>query len=565
MNPDWIKTLAKDVGWFHDHCPERGLLDSFKDDWETFAGVIREKPGRWKSWLKTALQRHMSSIQLEHEWFSWHADIRKTLLDHGYQPKKMVAPAQLSHYCLQCCRIFRRRSDLAVHSFKKHDRVRAVRHFVIGVQCESCLKTFDQHTDLLNHASRGSCYAFYAQRGIFVDRQPGVNSRQARQPLRDPFVQGEGPACPPLDTVTLSGPLSMETQNLRQRWTEAWCSDPLEDKLELLRQATLGTYLYHEEILDTFDKWWQELLLTETVYLQHLGVHDAFVSFADGEWFLQDTSSCQRPEMRESCFDFFELESQSLDAISLDVPRPVQYKACVIAHLFSGARRPGDFQSHIEAIGGTAISIDIVFDLKWGDLLNHDTFMLFDRALREGVLPGYLAGAQTWSRARAVRSADYNVRPVRDRRRPYGLLCLNKKEASQVLVGTKLLGVSMRLFCTALLYRATAVIEHPAEPTDLPEAAAIWRTALVQFDQRFRDCDKLFLFQGHFGGHSAKPTEFLVAHGECLKDHLISGRTSRLPRGGCIGRTEQGEWATSKLKEYPSVLCSSLFTVSTGA
>lgn len=402
------------------------------------------------------------------------------------------------------------------------------------------------------------------QRGELVDRQPGVGSRKAakpRQTYRDPFMQGEGPACPPPEVMILTGPLHEEIQSLRQRWRMAWYSDEPEDKLEALRAATLGTYLYHEEIIAAFNEWWEDLLSGESVCLKHLQCRELFLAQADGIWFLQ--SNIQRPEMVETINDLFEIESQSFEEINLEVPRPVHYKPCVVAHLFSGARRPGDFQSHFEALGGVALSIDIVFDLRWGDLLKHETFLLFERALREGALRGYLAGppCETWSRARALRSNEFQVRPVRDRRRPFGLLCLNKREASQVLVGTKLLGVSMRLFCIALLYGAMAVIEHPAEPKDLPEYAAIWRIALVQFFQRFRACSRLSLFQGHFGGLSMKPTEFLVANGECLCDHLITGRTTRLPVGGCIGcigRTEQGEWATSKLKEYPPALCSVL-------
>ena len=103
MNPTWMTTLQRDVEWFHDHCPERDLLGSFKDSWEVFSALIREKPARWKAWLKTAMQRHSSSILLEFEWFSWHDSIRKVLLDHGYCPKKTVMPKQRTNYCLKCC------------------------------------------------------------------------------------------------------------------------------------------------------------------------------------------------------------------------------------------------------------------------------------------------------------------------------------------------------------------------------------------------------------------------------------------------------------------------------
>ena len=55
----------------------------------------------------------------------------------------------------------------------------------------------------------------------------------------------------------------------------------------------------------------------------------------------------------------------------------VRYSPKVFAHLFSGARRKGDFQQHVEALQAMAISVDIIFDVTWGNLLQPATFDLF--------------------------------------------------------------------------------------------------------------------------------------------------------------------------------------------
>lgn len=60
-------------------------------------------------------------------------------------------PVQTSgndHFCICCAKFFRRRADLAVHAFKVHDRIRAVRNYVLGTACEACLKVYSHHTDL---------------------------------------------------------------------------------------------------------------------------------------------------------------------------------------------------------------------------------------------------------------------------------------------------------------------------------------------------------------------------------------------------------------------------------
>ena len=556
-NPQWYRQLQADIAWFDQLCPEKMLLDSFKDSWDAFAQAIGEHSTRWKNWLRAAMARHISTLRLEFEWHWWHGEIMKELLLQGYQCLPRQYHTDPAHFCLKCKRTFARRADLAVHSFKMHQRLRHVRLYVTGEQCEHCLKTFEQHLNLLNHVNNNeSCLLFYQHRGLRVEAQPGVNSRAAKQKqkvLSAPFMQAEGPLCQPPVPVNFQDD---ERRALCASWTQTLSqTTDHDDLLERLRVLTCQTCLYPEEIVDTFRGWWEQVLRDELVCLACLAVGDAFLFHASGEWFMQGEVAI--PSQHTKVEEFFFQEAQSLQEVNLSVPCEPRYAPCVFAHLFSGARRAGDFQQHVERLGAVAVSIDIIYDITWGDLLKPETFLLFDRALRQGVLRGFLAGppCETWTRARAVLSEVYHVRPVRSRARPYGLCCLTRKESEQVLIGTKLLGVALRLFVTALLVGATAVIEHPSEPHDIQDYASIWRLPLVRFLLRFPRCQLLSLFQGHFGGLSPKPTSFLVANCEGLEAALIQGRTTPLPKGGCIGRDQSGEWKTNKLKEYPSDLC----------
>ena len=559
-NPQWYDQLHADIVWFDQLCPEKMLLTSFKDSWETFAQVVGEHPTRWKNWLRTAVARHVSSLRLEYEWHWWHGEIMKELLLQGYRCRRRIDLLDTKHFCLKCCRIFARRSDLAVHSFKIHRQLRHVRLFVTGEQCEHCLKLFDQHTNLLNHVHNNPpCFLFYTHRGVVVEAQPGVNSRIARQKrgvLPIPYLQAEGPRCLP--------PAPAEFQDHERRLlVDAWTATLHQQTdaghlLESLRVATGQTCLYLEEIVETFRQWWDRMLSEESICLSCLTVGDTFLYHASGEWFLPGT--VQMPSQHAKVAEFFFQEAQCMQEVNLSIPCTVHYAPRVFAHLFAGARREGDLQQFIESLGAVAISIDIIYDVTWGDLLKTETFLLFDRAIRHGTLRGFLAGppCETWTRARAVLSEVYNVRPVRSRARPFGLQSLTRKESEQVLIGTKLLGVALRLFATALLYGATAVIEHPSEPHDMPEYASIWRLPLVQFFLRFPRCRLIDLFQGHFGGLSPKPTTFLTANCDELEEILIKGCTTPLPKGGCIGRDATGAWKTNKLKEYPPDLCKAL-------
>ena len=139
-----------------------------------------------------------------------------------------------------------------------------------GLQCEYCLKHYARTTDLLNHVEYSRlCWSFYRERGVRVNLEPGVNSKKAnlqRQVLKDPFMQAEGPKC----IVTLSS--AEGTSEADQAHYDAWMScveqhtgdDSL---LEGLRLARPSHFLYHEEILQAFRQWTDQLVESETLTL----------------------------------------------------------------------------------------------------------------------------------------------------------------------------------------------------------------------------------------------------------------------------------------------------------
>lgn len=70
-----------------------------------------------------------------------------------------------------------------------------------------------------------------------------------------------------------------------------------------------------------------------------------------------------------------------------------------------------DYQECLEQCGIRAISVDIIFDLQYGDLCRGESFDLFRAALEQNVLQGVLAGppCETWSKARGVELQDGTI------------------------------------------------------------------------------------------------------------------------------------------------------------
>ena len=161
----------------------------------------------------------------------------------------------------------------------------------------------------------------------------------------------------------------------------------------------------------------------------------------------------------------------------------------VVAHVFSGRRRPGDFQSFAEngklpnGLTCLAISVDIIFSVQWGNLLRQETLELFIHALHEGVIICMLAGppCESWSVAR-LRGGVYDdgPRPVRSITELLGLGHLKLAELRQVCTGNELLGVTLRLAMACWMAGSLFLLEHPMEP-EVAHAPSIWRLPILRF------------------------------------------------------------------------------------
>lgn len=137
---------------------------------------------------------------------------------------------------------------------------------------------------------------------------------------------------------------------------------------------------------------------------------------------------------------------------------------------------------------------------------------------------------------------------------------LSLKELAQITIGNDLLLFSIACIYRLALRQGFAVLEHPAEP-ETADAASIWRLQLLILLTHFPGVEVFRIFQGHFGSPSPKPTNLLCLNlpglGAALNTHWVS---EQLPRRTAIGLQADGQWATSKLKEYPPALCFSLAT-----
>lgn len=403
--------------------------------------------------------------------------------------------------------------------------------------------------------------------------QPALNSRvelDSRTDLRCPVLQLPGPL--PAPPAFGAIPPTADQQDLLDHWTvilREWYHDPtvsVAEVREALRVATLYTFLPGYEI-QWLASQWRVILLQDGATTLEDTFDAALKDYLDRftvQWLLQDAS---QPAVQISDPDEVFEHWSMIDPLQCPIPRPIRYHQVVIAHLFSGRRRPGDFQSYAESarlpdgLSCLAISVDIIFSVTWG----RETLELFLHAIHCGIILCMLAGppCESWSIARLRGGVhDDGPRPVRSIGELFGLSHLRLNELRQVCTGNELLGVSLQLAMAMWLAGALFVLEHPMEP-EVELAPSIWRLPLVRFFAGLPNCTRILCFQGYYGAVSAKPTHFLLTHPPVDAKKIMDDcrTTLTLPVGGTIGRGTDGRFKTMQLKEYPPGLCCAIWQV----
>ena len=130
------------------------------------------------------------------------------------------------------------------------------------------------------------------------------------------------------------------------------------------------------------------------------------------------------------------------------------------------------------------------------------------------------------------------------------------RELLQILTGNDLLSFALEAIIEIALAGSVGVLEHPAEPTDLPEAAAIWRLPLMNVICQLPGVERVRFAQGLLGAKTVKATELLCVNLPSIIASLHANRVQHeLPKGQSVGKDEKGNWKTSSLKEYAPAMC----------
>eukprot|EP00435_Cladocopium_sp_Y103_P045347 s1596_g13.t1 len=237
----------------------------------------------------------------------------------------------------------------------------------------------------------------------------------------------------------------------------------------------------------------------------------------------------------------------------------------LILHAYAGRRRRGDIEWFIDALAVKhpgfilqVVSVDIIIGSTYGDIGKESTRRFWLGHIEQGHVVAFLAGppCNAWSRARNhALEGRRGPRVIRTPSEPWGIASLSLRELQQIGIGTLLLGFAFHCMAALAMRSGTGFLEHPREPED-DELVSIWRLPILRLLLALPNMRLVHLAQGLYGAHSAKPTSLLVLGMPTLEKDLHACRVSKdLPFGLSVGRSEDGQFRTAPLKEYPPAMC----------
>ena len=250
-------------------------------------------------------------------------------------------------------------------------------------------------------------------------------------------------------------------------------------------------------------------------------------------------------------------------------PRPLEFDYYLVVHLFSGQRRPGDVQDHLErciALSSrpvVVLSLDIVNNKVQGDLADGKIVNFWiQEVLRRRVL-ATIGGppCESWSAARLKPLSDtrHGPPPLRHADTPWGMHGLSEKLYRQLRVANALMRTMITFLHASYASGNIAVMEHPQYPEWYRhlKPASCWKLPAVQDLRDKPGCTFLDFDQCAVGTAHQKPTTLCLVNAPAVATHI-----RMLPNGGkcnkqcahtrLVGLKEDGAFHSSAAKQYNS-------------
>eukprot|EP00438_Fugacium_kawagutii_P006334 Skav217722 [mRNA] locus=scaffold308:54725:63844:- [translate_table: standard] len=250
----------------------------------------------------------------------------------------------------------------------------------------------------------------------------------------------------------------------------------------------------------------------------------------------------------------------------------------VVAHLFSGRRRAGDFHYWLqqwaqgESFRLLILSMDTAVHDEHGNLSHFAaSWRRLLQCYEAGLLGLSLCGppCETFSEARynelepteGTRD-NRGPRPLRTREHLVGLPHLSLRELKQTRQGTAFMIQMQHVLALHICHGGYYMEEHPAPPQQ-EERASLWTAPVTELLRGHPDVHLHVVNQWKFDAPNIKPTGVLALRLPKFPFSLWRRQNpdAMKPAQGAIGRNASGHFRTACLKEYPGRFSKALASV----
>ena len=630
----WFQQILQDVHRLSSICPSHKIFEvASQNDITQLAQHCVQHHKALTKLAKWAQKHYLAAVKMWKTFRTFQAKFEADAQAYGFEwtNNQQAAPPDALFQCSECQAVFPTYKALCTHTYKKHDDLNVIHRCCASNTCKSCLKVYHSRAQTIHHLRymRTGCLVHLMAvtkpmtheevRELLAEQsqETAARNRQERNLThKRPMMQGHGPKLPwPWQRHAQlykddARPFSPQAHPV----PETWIAEVLQQSATFDVEATyhaLMTQPYHgviaSQLVQQFEA--SPMQSHESQLEGFATLHEAislwqdtngFVphgqAFAESPHVTLEALHCIRHSptkptahehplhlRRQLLMDQIWIEDSPYWQIRRQLHRESSKaytsvralrNPCVqnpvFLYIFSGRRRQGDFQSHLEmymtrfSIPGYILMIDLALS-EAHDVGREDFENLILAWIRQGFVGGILIAppCETWSEARYLETdRDSDPRPIRTADDPFGLATLTLTEWMQINISSFLLFVTIRVLFAAALHSVPAIVEHPKEPKK-QERASIWRLPWMRFLEARGGMVRHLIWQGEYGATVPKPTHFgaihLPAFKAIMKRHRRPTDWKALQRLG--GRDSTGAWRTSYAKEYPSGLNQALADV----
>eukprot|EP00438_Fugacium_kawagutii_P005045 Skav203636 [mRNA] locus=scaffold1120:146269:148289:- [translate_table: standard] len=467
--------------------------------------------------------------------------------------------------CHLCAATFKSHKALCAHVFKRHNLSNVAQRYAIGNQCRACLKTYHSRDQLIHHLKyyRTGCIV---KLNILVPAltddelqiiQQEASQTRAKQRAQQrtgthkwPVVQAAGPLRPWPWVHNLAAiqpdkrppPLlpSAEIQTWVRQVLAQTFTGQVSHVLHALDQQPYHGIL-HDAILSGFRDTHQDPISKEDAEM-HLALQEAIMLWKSNA-LIDPANPClpvrQSPaqvslthirvpapaqalvrqpfdERRATLVEELWTEDDVVHNLQTQlhkemfrhyqfptVPKPCLVSTPVFVYLFSGRRRPGDYQTWVEyhlkshGLSGNVLLLDLALS-QHHDITSNALVKRILSWIRDGCVTAALLAppCETWSEVRFVQETEGDPRPLRSRQNPMCLSGLLPKELQQLSVANCLLMAALRIFLACAMTGIPCVCSLWSNFKQTHESGRMPRSQLIQQMKQPVDWSSLQLLQG---------------------------------------------------------------------